>query len=82
MPEGQPRRNPAFNQKVSTVQRPVMRTAETNQVIDIMAAALGSWIDVMHIDERRVTATGHHAAPAIATQNPAPDGGRDRLLGA
>ena len=61
--------------------RAMMRAAQRQQIVQLVAAACFAPSEMMHVDERRVPATRYLAAVLIALQHRAAHGGWNRLRG-
>ena len=60
----------------------MVRTAQREQVVGLMIAAVFARAEMMHVDERRVPAAGYLAAVPIAQQHRATNSRRNRLRSA
>jgi hypothetical protein len=67
--------------KLPTVDGAVVGRAEADLVVGVMRAALGAWLDVVHV-EREVFGRPGPDMFLVAQQHLAPNGGRHRLRGA
>jgi hypothetical protein len=68
-----------LDEQITAVTRAVVRTAQREQVVGLMIAAILARAQMMHIDKRRVPAARYLAAVPIAQQHRATDGRRNRL---
>src|SRR5262249_52706473 len=72
----------ALDDEHACVYRAMMRTAQRSEVLRIVRAAFRPRIDVVHIEEAVVPATGHDASVVVAPQDRATNGGWNPLRGA
>ena len=67
---------------LAVVDRTMMSSAETNEILQPVTSAFGAELDVMHIYPARVAAARHLAAVLIAQHRRTAQGRRDGLRGA
>jgi hypothetical protein len=79
MPEANPTRRVLFDEERSTMDRSVVSTTYGKDICWNVATTLGTQLDVVQIEKRRVFATRHLAAVLIAHEHGPAQGGRDRL---
>ena len=53
--------------------------AERDEILRLISPAIRAELEVMDIDERRMPAPRHLAAPAVSAKHQAPNGGRNAL---
>jgi hypothetical protein len=71
-----------LDEQRSAVCGPMMAATEGQQVPELVAASLRAQLDVMQVQERRVSTARHLAAMLVAQQHRAPQRRRDGLFGA
>jgi hypothetical protein len=67
--EANARRRAAFDEEHSAMGSLVMHAAQGEQMFDLVPATFGAQIEVMQIEEARIPAAGHAAAPVVAQQH-------------
>ena len=70
------------DEQLAAMDGAVMTSAQGQKVFGLVATAFCAWLDVMHVDERRVGAAWGAATPLVAREHGATQRRWDALLGA
>jgi hypothetical protein len=69
MPEADAHVGVALEDELAAMSRSVVSSAQGNDISELVAPAFGAQLDVMQIEKRCTSATGHPAAVLVAQQH-------------
>lgn len=69
-------------EQLAAVGRSMVRRAQRQEIRDLVVAAFGAWMNMVHVDEHRVVAARNAAAVFVAREHGTSQRGRDAFLGA